>query len=93
MNRSVRILEAVAALLSAGVLVVGVVLAVLLVGAPALNDGTGPRVDRVAVALLAGVLGELAHLRRQRLPARARAGVAGLVILVVLGALWWGWWR
>lgn len=93
MNRSVRILEAVAALLSAGVLVVGVALAVLLVAAPALNDGTGPRLDRVLVALVAGILSEVAHLRRQRFPARARAGAAGLVILVVLGALWWGWWR
>lgn len=93
MNRSVRILEAVAALLSAGVLVVGVALAVLLVAAPALNDGTGPRLDRVIVALVAGVLGEVAHLRRERLPVRARPWIAGLVIVVALGALWWGWWR
>lgn len=93
MSRPVRILEAVAALLSAGVLVVGVVLAVLLVAAPALNDGTGPRLDRVLVALLAGVAGELALLRRERLPARVRPAVAGGVIVVVLVALWWGWWR
>jgi hypothetical protein len=92
-NRSVRILETVAALLSAGVLVVGVVLAALLVAAPALNDGTGPRIDRVLVALLAGGLGEVAHWRRGRLPVRARAAVAAAVSVVVLVALWWGWWR
>lgn len=93
MNRSVRILEAVAALLSAGVLVVGVLLAVLLVAAPALNDGTGPRLDRVVLTLLAGVLGEAAQRRRERLPERARAWIAGVIIVVALGALWWGWWR
>lgn len=80
-------------MLSAGLLVVGVVLAVLVVAAPALNDGSGPRLDRVIVALLAGGLGELAHLRRHRLPDRARAVVGAVVILVVLLALWWGWWR
>jgi hypothetical protein len=79
--------------LSAGVLVVGVLLAVLLVAAPALNDGTGPRLDRVLVPLVVGVVGEIAHLRRDRLPLRARGAVAALVIVVVLGALWWGWWR
>lgn len=82
-----------AGLLSAGVLVSGVVLAVLLVAAPALNDGTGPRVDRVLVALLAGGLGEVAHLRRERLAPRVRPVVAGLVTVVALVALWWGWWR
>ena len=74
-------------------LVCGVVLAALLVAAPALNDGTGPRLDRVLVALLAGVLGEVAHLRRERLAPRVRPAVAGVVIVVVLAALWWGWWR
>jgi hypothetical protein len=92
-NRSVRILEATAAVLSAGVLVVGVVLAVLLVAAPALNDGTGPRLDRVVVALLAGGLGELARWRRGRLPVRGRVALAGAVSVLVLAALWWGWWR
>ena len=93
MNRSVRVVEAVAALLSAGVLVVGVVLAVLLVAVPALDDGTGPRLDRVLVALLAGGLGELAHWRRERFPVRARVAVAAAVSVAVLVALWWGWWR
>jgi hypothetical protein len=92
-NRSVRILEAVAALLSAGVLVVGAGLAALLVATPALGDGTGPRLDRVLVALLAGGLGELDHRRRERLPAWARVAAAAAVTLVVLVALWWGWWR
>lgn len=72
---------------------VGVLLALLLVAAPALNDGTGPRVDRVLVPLLVGVAGEIARLRRDRLPAQARGWVAALVIVAVLGALWWGWWR
>ena len=93
MSRPVRIVEAVAALLSAGLLVVAVLLAVLLFAAPALNDGTGPRLDRVLVPLAAGVLGEVVHLRRERFSVRARPWVAGLVIVVVLGALWWGWWR
>ena len=86
-------LQAVAALLSAGLLVIGVVLAVLLVVAPALNHGTGPRLDRVIVAVVAGALGEVAHLRRERLPERARAAVATAVIIVVLLALWWDWWH
>lgn len=74
-------------------LVSGVVLAALVVVAPVLNDGTGPRPDRVLVALLAGVLGEVAHLRRERLATKSRPVVAAAVILVVLVALWWGWWR
>jgi hypothetical protein len=92
-KRSVRVLEGAAALLSSGVLVVGVLLAVLLVAAPALNDGTGPRLDRVIVALLAGGLGELARWRRGRLTVRARVALAGAVSVLVLAALWWGWWR
>lgn len=93
MNRPVRFVEAVAALLSAGLLVVGVVLAVLLVAAPALNGGTGPRWDRVLVAVVVGVIGEVLHRRRDRLPGRARPAVAAGVIVLMLAALWWGWWR
>ncbi|MET3803478.1 hypothetical protein ABIB25_000462 [Nakamurella sp. UYEF19] len=106
---AVRILEVLAALLSAGLVVLGLALAVLVVAAPALVSGTGvagaggpagnllvtdgPRLDRVLVQLIVGVLGEFLHLKRSRLPERSRPAVAVVVILVSFAALWWGWWR
>ena len=86
-------LEALAGLLAAGLLVVGVTLAALLVIAPLALHGVGPRPDRVIVALTAGAIGEAVFLGRGRLPVRARPAVAGGVVLTVLAALWWGWWR
>ena len=97
--RLVRALEVVAGLLSAGLLVLGAVLLVLRFAAPGLVSGTGlsaaqgPQVSRIAVQLGVGVLGELLHRFRSRLPLGLRPVVAALVIVVVLVALWWGWWR
>jgi hypothetical protein len=94
-----RALEGLAALLTAGVLVLGVALGVLKVAAPAFIDGSGlsaaggPRLDRILVPVVVGVVGELLHANRARLPARVRPAVAAGVILVVMAALWWGWWR
>ncbi len=98
-SAAVRVLEAVAALLSAGVLVIGVALAVLTVAAPALVHGSGlsaasgPQPGRVVVPLVGGLLGELAHVWRSRLPDRIRWAAALLVIVAELVVLWWGWWR
>lgn len=97
--RAVRFLEVVAALLSAGLVVLGTTLAVLIVVAPALVGGTGlmtaggPRLDRVLVQLIVGGLGEFVHLRRSRFPTRARPAAASAVILVCFVAMWWAWWR
>ena len=94
-----RALEVVAGLLSAGLLVLGAALLVLRFAAPGLVSGTGlsaaqgPQVSRIAVQLGVGVLGDLLHRFRSRLPLGLRPVVAALVIVVVLVALWWGWWR
>ena len=97
--RAVRILEATAGLLSAGLLVLGVALAVLRFAAPAfvhdpgLSTADGPAIGRIVVQLVVGVLGELLHLTRARLPMPGRAVAAAVVIIGVLAALWWSWWR
>ncbi len=98
-SRGLRVTEALAALLSAGVVVAGVVLALLMVVAPWLIHGTGlsttdgPKPDRVLVQVGVGALGEWAHWKRSRLALRFRPAVAIAVVAAVLAALWWGWWR
>ncbi len=94
-----RVLETTAGLLSAGALVLGLVLVVLKCAAPALVGGsglsaaTGPETGRVVVQLAAGLLGEVCHWNRARFPGRARPVVAVAVIVGELGALWFCWWR
>ncbi len=98
-SRSVRVLEVIAGLLSAGVLATGVLLAVLEAAAPAVLTGSGqsategPRWDRVLVPLLVGGGGELARRLRPRFGHRVRPAVAAAVVVLCLAALWWGWWR
>ena len=97
--RSVRILETTAGLLSAGALVLGLVLAVLMFAAPAVVDGSGlsaaggPQTGRIVVQLAAGAIGEVLHGRRRHFGARSRPLVAAAVIIGELIALRWSWWR
>ena len=97
--RGVRMLEAIAGLLSAGLLVFGVVLAVLrfavptFVHDPGLSTAKGPETGRIVVPLAVGALGELLHLTRARMRAPSRAVAAVVVIVGVLAALWLTWWR
>lgn len=97
--RGIRALEAVGGLLSAGVLVTAVLLAVLEVAAPAFMTGSGltvaagPRWDRILVPLIVGVAGELARRYRHHIAPRWRAALAVMVVLLCVAALWWGWWR
>lgn len=94
-----RILEVVAGLLSGGLLVLGLVLAVLVVLAPRLVDGTGlaaatgPRLDRVLVPIAVGLAGELLRWGRVNRSRAVRLVVGSLTVVAVLAALWWGWWR
>lgn len=98
-DRSVRILEAAAGLLSAGLLMLGLALTAAIFLAPALVGGsgfeaaTGPRPDRALVQLAVGLTGEAARLFRHRLPTPARVAIAALILLAGGAALWWGWWR
>lgn len=97
--RGVRILEATAGLLSAGLLVFGVVLAVLRFAAPTfihdpgLSTANGPATGRIVAQLVVGSLGELLHVTRARLAVGARPVAAAIVILAVVATLWWSWWR
>ena len=97
--RYLRTTEATAGLLSAGVLLSGVVLAVLAFVAPVLISGSGltatdgPRLDRILVPLIVGGVGEGVRFVRGRWEPRGRLVVAVGLILACLVALWWGWWR
>jgi hypothetical protein len=97
--RPVRMLEGVGALLSAGVLVLGVLLAALAVLGPVLVKGTGlsaasgPRLDRVLIPLGVGLLGEILHVTRRRRRLTSRILAAAGTVLAALAALWWGWWQ
>jgi hypothetical protein len=97
--RGLRLLEATAGLLSAGLLVLGVALAVLRFAAPTfvhdpgLSTADGPATGRIVVQLAVGALGELLRLTRTRLPIPSRAVAAVAVIIGVFAALWWSWWR
>ncbi len=94
-----RVLEAVAGLLSAGVLLLGLVLLALIVLAPHLISGTGlsaasgPRWDRAGAQLLAGAVGEVLHGRRAGFAPGARPAAAAAAVLLSAAALWWGWGR
>ncbi|MGI8590628.1 MAG: hypothetical protein ACR2M5_06505 [Nakamurella sp.] len=97
--RPVRMLEGVGALLSAGVLVLGVLLAALAVLGPVLVKGTGlstasgPRLDRVLIPIGMGLLGEILHVTRHRRRLTTRILAAAGTVLAALAALWWGWWQ
>ena len=93
-----RALEVVSGLLSAGVLVLGLVLLVSQLGARHLLSGTGlaaatgPGWWRVAVHLVVGAAGEVGMLLRRSAAPAVRAVVASVTVVavvVVLGAAWW----
>ncbi len=97
--RATRTLETTAGLLSAGALVLGMVLVVARFAAPVLINGSGvsatrgPATARIVVQFTAGLVGELLHWNRARLPGSIRAPIAFTLIAVQLAALWWCWWR
>lgn len=94
-----RGIEAVAGLLSAGLLVVGVSLVVLQLIAGRLAPGTGlaaadgPTWWRALAQLGVGALGECVVWARRILPAGARVWLATAVIVGVGAVLWFAWWR
>ncbi|AZI58121.1 hypothetical protein EH165_08185 [Nakamurella antarctica] len=103
--RGVRFVAGFASLLSAGTLVLGVILGLLMVLLPVLKPGTGfavsigPGWDRVVAHLGVGALGELGLFlaRRRRSSGWGATAPTVTVALVVLGSvaglLWWSWWR
>jgi hypothetical protein len=94
---AIRTLDALAGLLSAGILLVGVLLLLAAVIAPTalpaagLGIASGPGWSSVAVHLAVGVTGELVVLRRRGWPPAVRAGADLVVIAAALLVLWWAW--
>jgi hypothetical protein len=95
---AVRLLDALAGVLSAGVLVVGALLLVAQLFAPALlsmagwGEATGPGWPRVAAHLVVGVAGEVLVRVRGRLPAAVRVGADFGVVIAALVTIGWAWW-
>ncbi len=96
--RWLRALDGAAGLLSAGVLVLGVVLLVAQLAAPILWDGaelgsaTGPGWASVAAHVGVGAVGELIVLLRRGWPVPVRAAADLTVVaaaLAVMVLLWW----
>jgi len=98
-RRAVRILDAVAGLVSAGTLVVGVVLLTMAVSAPVvleragLGAADGPGWWRVLAQLGVGMAGELVVRSRRPWPDGRRAAADLVVIAGCLTVIWWVWWR
>lgn len=98
-RRGLRVLEAIAGLLAAGMLVLGLVLLAAKAFAPALLGGhgleraQGPAWWRLLLVLLAGALGEVAHVARTRFPDSARWVLGVGVTVVAFTALWVTFWR
>jgi len=96
--RWLRAVEAVAGVLSAGVLLLGLGLVVAQLVAPRLGGtgleaAVGPGWDRAVAALAVGVLGELFRALRKRLPVGARAVIAVTLLLGIGALLWFTWWH
>jgi len=96
--RWVRILDGLAGLLAAGVLLFGGLLLLAAVLAPALpsavdlGSAAGPGWDRVVAHLAVGVVGEAVVRFRGRWSTTARAGADLAVVLAAVVVIWWGWW-
>ena len=96
-GRWVRFLDALAGLLSAGVLVVGIVLLLAAVIAPSavaaagLGVADGPGWDRVIAHLAVGAAGEVVVLLRRRWPTVVRGLADAVVVLAALMVIWWAW--
>jgi hypothetical protein len=90
---SLQALGIVAGLAGGGLLLLGIVLLVLQIGAPLLIGGaTGPGWGRVVLHLAVGGLAETGHALRRRLPVAAGALIAALTVLAVLAVLVLAWW-
>ncbi len=94
----VRLVDGLAGLLSAGLLVIGIVLLLAAMFAPAvlsaagLGDAAGPNWVSVLAHLGFGTAGELVVLLRGRWPVPVRAGADLVVIVVIVGVIWLTWW-
>ena len=92
-----RVLDTLAGLLSAGVLVVGIILLIAaliapsLVAAAGLGVAAGPGWDRVLAQLAVGVVGETVVLLRRRWPMTVRGFADGAVVVAALLVIWWAW--
>ncbi|MGS0684172.1 hypothetical protein ACVBEQ_03255 [Nakamurella sp. GG22] len=93
-----RLLDALAGLLAAGLLVIGVVLLLAELIAPTalpaagLGPAAGPGWSSVLAHLVVGGAGEVVVRLRDRWPVGVRAGADAAVIVAVLAVLWWHWW-
>jgi hypothetical protein len=98
-GRRLRFLDGLAGLVAAGMLVLGVLLAVAALTAPAvlsrvgLGPATGPGWVAVALHLLVGGTGEVVIRLRRNWGPRARLAADLSVILVAMVVIWWAWWR
>lgn len=97
-RRGLRVLDAVAGLLSAGMLVLGLALLVsqlfgaALLGGTGLSAATGPGWWRVAAHLAVGAAGETGVLLRRRLAVGPRAAIAGGTVVAALAVVVAAWW-
>lgn len=94
----VRSIAALADLLAAGVLVLGVALLVAMLvvpsaGSGAWNETTGPGWSRVAAHLGVGLAGETAGQLTRRASPGLRIAVAIATVVAVLAVLALSWWR
>ncbi len=91
--RSVRVLTAIAGMAGGGLLLLGILLLGLQIGAPLVIDGaTGPGWSRVVLHLAVGGFGEVGRGLRFRVPVAAGAVIAGTTVLAVLAVLVLAWW-
>lgn len=92
-----RLLDKLAGLLAAGVLVVGIILLLAAVIAPGavaaagLGVANGPGWARVIAHLAVGTVGELVVLLRHRWPRPVRVLADAAVVLAALLVIWWAW--
>lgn len=97
--RPLRFAEAVAGLLSAGLVVLALVMVGAKVLAPSLLGGVGlaraqgPAWWRLLLILLVGALGETARLLRTRFPFPARWALGAGTLVVAVAALWVTFWN
>lgn len=95
----VRALEAVAGVLGAGVLVVGLVLLLAQIVAPRIWPGpglgaaAGPGWGRVALHLVVGAAAEIIRGTRRSSGGTVRGLLAGAMVLAVIVVCWVAWWN
>lgn len=98
LGRGVRMLDAVAGVLAAGCVLLGVLLLALHLLAPSALAGwgvqgaVGPGWPRVAGHLAVGLIGEAVVCLRRRWTAPVRSAADAGVVVVALAVLGWAWW-